>query len=24
VISEPRDAWLADVARGHVLHDAGT
>jgi hypothetical protein len=24
VISEPRDAWLADVARGHVLHDTGT
>jgi hypothetical protein len=23
VIQEPRDAWLADVARGHVLHDAG-
>ena len=24
VVTEPRDAWLADVARGHVLHDAGT
>jgi hypothetical protein len=24
VVSEPRDAWLADVARGHVLHDTGT
>jgi hypothetical protein len=23
VISEPRDAWLADVARGHVVHGAG-
>jgi hypothetical protein len=24
VVSEPRDAWLADVARGHVLYDTGT
>jgi len=24
VISEPRDAWLADVARNHVFHDSGS
>ena len=24
VITEPREAWLADVARGHVLHDMGS
>jgi hypothetical protein len=24
VITEPRDEWLAGVARGHVLHEAGT
>jgi hypothetical protein len=24
VITEPREEWLADVARGHVLHESGT